>query len=253
MLVTDYQIGEAAEILHISTRTLRHWDQVGLLQPSWRTMTDYRLYTDEDLDKAMRILVYRGAGLSLQEIAEILAEPATAREALMRQRDVLAERAGHLRAMRRVVDELLESGDTMSTNEKIELFGEDWPGYAEEAKQRWGNTPEWEHARAVESGMSSEDWQAIKEEQDAFVRLLIDARENHVAPGSEEAARVVEKHRETLARWYDVSRERQVLLARMYVTDERFNETYRGHADYLLELVEAQAAKEGLNPDEATW
>lgn len=253
VFVTDFHIGEAAEILKVSTRTLRHWDAVGLLQPSWRTMTDYRLYTDDDLERGFQILVYRGAGLSLAEISGILAEPATARQALRRQRKVLVERAGHLRAMMRAVDELLERGDTMTAKDKIEMFGGDWPGYAEEAKGRWGDTPEWEQARAVENSMTTADWQSIKEEQEAFVGMLIDARSHNVAPGSEKAAEVVEKHRETIAHFYDVPRGRQVLLARMYAQDERFNQTYRGHAGYLLQLVEAQARQEGLDPDKATW
>lgn len=251
--MTDLHIGEAAEILHVSTRTLRHWDEVGLLQPSWRTLTDYRLYTDDDLERGFQILVYRGAGLSLGEIADILAQPGSARETLRRQRGVLEERAGHLRAMMRAVDELLERGDIMSVNDKIEAFGEDWPGYQEEAEQRWGGTPEWGQSQARQAKMGRDDWERVKQEQDAFVQLLIDARASGVAPGSAEAAEVVEKHYATIAQWYDMTRQRQILLARMYVADERFAETYRGNADYLLELIEAQARSEGLDPDQAQW
>lgn len=251
--MTDLHIGEAAEILHVSTRTLRHWDAVGLLQPSWRTLTDYRLYTEDDLERGFQILVYRGAGLNLGEIADILAEPGSARETLRRQRGVLEERAGHLRAMMRAVDELLEKENDMSLNDKIEAFGRDWPGYAEEARQLWGNTPEWDQAQQVQQDMSVDDFRALKEETESFVAELADARAHGVAPGSTEAATLVEAHRASIARFYDVPRGRQILLARMYVQDDRFSQTYRGNADYLLELVEAQARNEGLDPDQAQW
>jgi len=74
-----------------------------------------------------------------------------------------------------------------------------------------------------------------------------------VEPGSGEGRVIVEKHRATISRWYPVTPARQVLLARMYVQDERFNATYQGHAAYLLDLVEAQAAAEGVDLDAVTW
>ncbi|MDO5676718.1 MAG: MerR family DNA-binding transcriptional regulator [Propionibacteriaceae bacterium] len=53
--MTEYTIGEAAQILGVTTRTLRHWDQIGLFPPSFRTWSEHRLYTDDDLDAALRL------------------------------------------------------------------------------------------------------------------------------------------------------------------------------------------------------
>ncbi|AKK09679.1 MerR family transcriptional regulator [Corynebacterium testudinoris] len=251
--MTDYHISDAADILNITTRTLRHWDHIGLLVPGWRTSADHRLYTDEDLDRALQILVYREAGLPLKEIAELIDVPGTAAEKLHRQRVVLVEKIGHLHRMVRAVDNLLEGGDTMSMEEKIELFGKEWPGYQQEAEERWGNTPEWEQAQAKQADMTREDWVAVKEEQDAFVAMLADAAARGVAPGTAEATAIVDKHRASIAQWYDMTPAKQVLLARMYTCDERFNETYQGHADYLLALVEAQAEKEGVDLASVEW
>lgn len=251
--MTDYHISDAADILNITTRTLRHWDHIGLLVPGWRTSADHRLYTDDDLDRALQILVYREAGLPLKEIAELIDAPGTATEKLHRQRVVLVEKIGHLHRMVRAVDNLLEGGDTMSMEEKIELFGKEWPGYQQEAEERWGDTPEWEQAQAKQADMTREDWVAVKEEQDAFVAMLADAAARGVAPGTAEATAIVDKHRSSIAQWYDMTPAKQVLLARMYTSDERFNETYQGHADYLLTLVEAQAEKEGVDLAAVEW
>lgn len=141
----------------------------------------------------------------------------------------------------------------MSMEEKIELFGKEWPGYQQEAEERWGNTPEWEQAQAKQADMTREDWVAVKEEQDAFVAMLADAAARGVAPGTAEATAIVDKHRASIAQWYDMTPAKQVLLARMYTCDERFNETYQGHADYLLTLVEAQAEKEGVDLVAVEW
>jgi DNA-binding transcriptional MerR regulator len=252
--VTDYTIGEAADILHVTTRTLRHWDHIGLLVPGWRTWADHRLYTEDDLDRALQILVYREAGVPLKEIAGILAEPSTARATLRHQREVLTERIAHLHRMVRAVDDLLKKEEPMSIEDRMRLFGDQWrPEYQEEAEERWGGTPEWEQSQAVAATMTDEDWLAVRREQDDFVALLADAAARGVEPGSGEGRVIVEKHRATISRWYPVTPARQVLLARMYVQDERFNATYQGHAAYLLDLVEAQAAAEGVDLDAVTW
>ena len=141
----------------------------------------------------------------------------------------------------------------MSMNEKVELFGQDWPGYEAEAEQRWGDTPEWEQSQAAQKNMTRDDWRRVKDEQDEFVATLVDAASRDVAPGSAEAGAIVAKHRESIGQFYEVTAEKQVLLARMYTGDERFNATYQGRADYLLTLIEAQAEKEGVDLANVQW
>lgn len=192
-------------------------------------------------------------GLPLKEIAELLSAPGTVARALERQREVLVEKIGHLHRMVRAVDELLEGGDTISMEEKIELFGEDWPGYQEEAEERWGNTPEWEQSQAQQKTFIREDWENAKKEQDDFLTLLKHAATSSVRPGSEEAAEIVATHRASIARFYETTASKQVLLARMYTVDERFNQTYQGHAGYLLTLIEKQAEQEGVNLNDVQW
>ena len=61
----EYSIGEAAALLKVTTRTLRHWDGIGLLSPQWRTVGDHRLYTEDDLQRGMDIVIYRSVGIEL--------------------------------------------------------------------------------------------------------------------------------------------------------------------------------------------
>ena len=87
--------------------------------------------------------------------------------------------------------------------------------FRDEAEERWGGTPEWEQSQATQSKMTDQDWESVKREQDEFVTLLADAADRRVEPGSAEAAAIVERHRASIGRFYAVSREKQVLLARM--------------------------------------
>lgn len=243
--MTDYSIGEAAEILNVTTRTLRHWDQVGLLVPGWRTWADHRLYTDADMERALQILVYREAGLRLGEIGELIDAPGTAAEKLRRQRGVLVDKIGQLHRMIRAVDELLQEGKDMDINDKISHF--------EEARRRWGDTPEWAQSQEASANMGADEVAEVRRGQEEFVDRLVDAAEGGVAPGSAEAAELVAAHRESISGWYEVTMSRQVILARMYVGDERFDAAYRGQSRYLLALVEGQARREGLDLDDVQW
>lgn len=243
--MTDYSIGEAAEILNVTTRTLRHWDQVGLLVPGWRTWADHRLYTDADMERALQILVYREAGLRLGEIGELIDAPGTAAEKLRRQRGVLVDKIGQLHRMIRAVDELLQEGKDMDINDKISHF--------EEARRRWGDTPEWAQSQEASANMGADEVAEVRRGQEEFVDRLVDAAERRVAPGSAEAAELVAAHRESISGWYEVTMSRQVILARMYVDDERFDAAYRGQSRYLLALVEGQARREGVDLDDVQW
>lgn len=244
----DRTIGEAAELLGVSTRTLRHWDGIGLLRPAWRTSADYRLYTETDIERALTILVYRSAGLTLGEIADLLDEQARdSRVArLRRQRGVLLERSAHLTRMIAAVDRLLEEendvkgdGERMTAEEKVALFGRDWPEWQEEARQRWGHTPEWAEAASRQRKMSRSDWEDAKAEMDSFRDALVDACDRGVEPGSAEADDLVLRHRASIDRYYAASPEKQVILARMYLSDDRFAPAY------------GDAATDPAGPDDA--
>lgn len=251
-MTDDRTIGETAELLGVTTRTLRHWDSIGLLQPSWRTTTDYRLYTEADLERALQILLYRAAGIPLKDIAEVLERPASAAQHLQRQRELLVEQIGQLHRMVRAVDEILGK-DEVGLNEKFEIFGEDLPKYQEEAFERWGDTPEWAESQKVQAQMTAEDFQEAKDKHEGFVEKLIDASQRGVAPGSEEGNKLALEHRASISQWYSVSPNKQVILARMYVEDERFNATYQGKASYLLTLIEALAQLEGIDLENVEW
>jgi DNA-binding transcriptional MerR regulator len=66
------QIGELAERTGLSLRTLRHYDEIGLLTPSGRTVGGFRLYTAEDESRLLLIRRMKPLGYSLEEMGELL-------------------------------------------------------------------------------------------------------------------------------------------------------------------------------------
>ncbi|MFJ3033352.1 MerR family transcriptional regulator [Curtobacterium pusillum] len=65
-------IGELAERAEMSLRTIRHYDEVGLLVPSGRTSGGFRVYTEQDLERLLVIRRMKPLGFTLEEMAELL-------------------------------------------------------------------------------------------------------------------------------------------------------------------------------------
>ncbi|MDF2047576.1 MerR family transcriptional regulator [Microbacterium sp. Kw_RZR3] len=67
------QIGELAERTGMSIRTLRHYDEIGLLRPSARSEGGFRLYTADDEARLLLIRRMKPLGYSLEQMGELLA------------------------------------------------------------------------------------------------------------------------------------------------------------------------------------
>lgn len=66
------RVGEVAKRTGLSVRTLHHWDERGLLVPSGRSSSDYRLYSSEDIERLLQVQHLKSLGLSLDEISAAL-------------------------------------------------------------------------------------------------------------------------------------------------------------------------------------
>lgn len=94
-------IGEVAQRTELSLRTLRHYDEIGLVRPSGRTDGGFRLYAESDVDKILVIRRMKPLGFSLEQMAEVMehvatlaeptAAPSAARDARERMASILTE------------------------------------------------------------------------------------------------------------------------------------------------------------------
>jgi DNA-binding transcriptional MerR regulator len=72
MGIQMFTIGQVAKEYSLSRSTLIYYDNIGILVPSGRSESNYRLYSDRDLKKMGRIVLFRSAGLSLDAVALLL-------------------------------------------------------------------------------------------------------------------------------------------------------------------------------------
>ena len=104
-----YHIGELAALTGVSVRTLRHYDQIGLLRPSGYTDSGYRLYQEGDLLRLQQVLTLRYLGFPLREIGELLAQPELDQVEMLRsQRSALLARIASLQRVEQSMARLLE-------------------------------------------------------------------------------------------------------------------------------------------------
>lgn len=88
-----YRIGLFSKINRITPKTLRHYDEIGLLKPDCVDhLTGYRFYSSRQLPRLHRILALRQLGLGLKEIKEIVESPEAVREALKIREEESARR-----------------------------------------------------------------------------------------------------------------------------------------------------------------
>ena len=249
--MTEYLVGDLARISHVSVRTLHHYDAIGLLTPGARSPAGYRLYSGADLRRLQQILFYRELGFALEEIAEILADPAAGTDDhLRRQHRLLRERRARDTALLGAIEREMEArkmGISLTPEEQFEIFGTDkLAEYAEEAEQRWGDTEAWKQSQQRTAAYTKEDWIAIKAEADASIAGFAEAiRAGEPANGTV-AMDLAEAHREHISRWfYDCGYDMHRGLAELYVSDPRYIAEYDkiepGFSGYVHDAMLANA------------
>lgn len=97
-------IGEVARRSGVSTRMLRHYDALGLVRPTGRTVGGYREYADEDIRRILHVESLRTLGLSLRRIGRVLEDPGFAPSALID--DLIRETEGRLSRERELLKRL---------------------------------------------------------------------------------------------------------------------------------------------------
>lgn len=254
-------VGESAARLGVTVRTLHHWHEIGLVAPSGRSAAGYRLYAAADLGRAQRVLAYRALGLPLDRIAALLDGAGDLGASLREQRRQLSERAAELQGMIDGVERMIaahDGGIALTVDQQLAAFGPDWdPAWVAEARDRWGGTAAWAEYAERAALRDEEDWRRIGEAAQRLDRDLASAFRAGVTAGDAEADALAERHRASIGAHFDCTLARQVCIARGYRDDPRLAAHYDalapGLADWLIAIIGANAAAQGVDPATAVW
>ena len=136
---TDWSIQEVARLAGTTSRTLRHYDDVGLVPPSRIGANGYRYYDEAALLRLQRVLLLRELGLGIPAIADVIAGQRDDCEALRRQLAQLRQEqerlARQIASVERTI-ETLEGGEQLMAENMFDGF--DHTQYREEVEREWG-------------------------------------------------------------------------------------------------------------------
>lgn len=188
-------IAELARSTGLTARTLRYYDELGLLTPAGTTSSGMRWYGTEEVLRLQRVLVYRHLRVPLEQIGRILADEIDARAALQQQRDALVlehrQLAEVIGSVDRALHSLDEGGDPLMTAEEAsDLFhGFDTTAITAEAQQRW--TAQADQSRNAAAAMTDEQRHQAQLDHEARLRSLGALADSGASPTDPRAQRVV--------------------------------------------------------------
>jgi DNA-binding transcriptional MerR regulator len=236
-----WSIVEVARMAGVSSRTLRHYDEIGLLPPAGTGANGYRYYEQADLLRLQQILLLRELGLGLADIGRILEsqlDPVQAlrrhHQRLLRERDRLGVLA---RTVARTIDQLQGGGSTDMTgiNRPENLFeGFDPSAHDAEARQRWPREREQSHAYA--STLTEDDTERMQRELTAAMIRMAELMVGGVPVGSAAVQAEIDAAYHGVCRFWTPDAAAFTALGRLYVEDERFKANYDRISDGLAEF-----------------
>ena len=234
-----YTINDLAKLAGISTRTLRYYDQIGLLEPAREPVNGYRIYGQKEINKLQQILFYRELGVPLDDIQKILSA---------KDFDALVSLESHLTALyaRRAQLDLLianvkktisaQKGDIiMKDIEKFDgfiqkLVEDNERQYGKEIRSKYGDEAIDRSNTKVRDMMPAQYDKA--ENLSRMINETLRAAFEQGDPSSPIAQKACALHKEWLCCYWDsYSKEAHVAVTQMYVDDPRFTAYYNKIAD----------------------
>lgn len=107
-------VKEIANITGISVRTLHYYDEIGLLVPTDKSATGYRLYDDKALEKLQQILFFREFDIPLKEIKAVMENPVLNRNQILEmQKEMLLAKKERMERLIKSIDDILKGDKTM--------------------------------------------------------------------------------------------------------------------------------------------
>ncbi len=247
-----WAIAEVARMARVTSRTLRHYDAIGLLAPAYVGANGYRYYEQEQLLRLQQILLLRELAVDLDTIAGVLAGQQDRVDALRRHERWLRDERDRLARLADTVAHTinsLEGGTTMPAPDLFEGFA-DRQGQAEEALVgRFGEGVREHFATARErtKDWTREDYLGAQQQAEQLDAKVLERMRSGAAPDSAATLEVIDEHYRMVSQHWTPDRESYRGLGSLYVEDPRFRSRYDalapGLAEYLRDAIAAYAVQ----------
>ena len=241
-----YTIQELSSLAGVSKRTLRYYDEIGLLVAKRRKDSSYRFYETSDVDVLHYILILKEMGFELSQIKDILEK--LSHEQMI---NIFEQHVMELYRRQEKVDkmihnvkqtiETLKGEAEMNDKEKFEgykeeLLNDNDQNYKKEVIDRWGNQA-YETSRKAFGRMTKDEFDAFNQLASDIIQCLHDLKID--LKDQSKRYELFSKHKLWLTQaWggtYQKAAHRQIVT--MYVEDERFKKYYNQHGEGFAEIL----------------
>ncbi len=246
----EYTIQKLAQLAGVSTRTLRYYDEVGILKPARLTSSGYRIYGQKEVNRLQQILFYRTLDVGIDEIKQILLSPSYDElNALNEHYQKLLEKKAQLDLLIENVKSTIatKKGEKEMTNKekfqglKKQLIEENENKYGKEIREKYGEE-KINRSNKQFANLTEEEFNQMNQlAQEILEKLEVAMESNN--PQGDLAQEVAKLHHQWLGyTWPSYSKEAHAGLAQMYVADERFTAYYDdairvGTAQFLCDAI----------------
>ncbi|MBA3816469.1 MAG: MerR family transcriptional regulator [Parachlamydiaceae bacterium] len=238
-----YTVNKLAKMSGVSIRTLRFYDQIGLLKPAYHGDNGYRFYEEEQLLMLQQILFFRELGFELKKIQEILERSDFDRiAALHSHKKVLKKDAERIKSLIETIDKTVKhlKGEKSMQDQDM-YFGfskEKQAEYEMQLIERFGDNMKktLEESHKKTKGWSKVDWENSKQEYDEFCKELMKLMENGFRPSSVEVQEIMPKHLKWLKKFWTPTQEAYAGLGELY-TEPGFQKFYEPYHPKLAHFL----------------
>jgi DNA-binding transcriptional MerR regulator len=240
--MAEWPIRDVARATGLTSRALRHYEQIGLLRPSRVASNGYRFYGDQELSRLYRILSLRALGLPLAAIQIALDDGAPLAEVIAAHLALLEERRDRISQQISVVRSTLDAVTKGQTMTMSEIFsGVDQSRYESEVRARWGDEA-WELSSRRRDQMSKEQRRSDDDRSADVNAALRDAAADGLDPASGSFQRLIADHHRWVTEYWGgrvPDRDAYAGLSELYVADVRFAAVYggQGNAEIIREAM----------------
>jgi DNA-binding transcriptional MerR regulator len=246
-----WSIADVARLSGVTSRALRHYDEIGLLPPAWIGSNGHRYYEETDLLRLQQILVMRELDLGLREIAAVL-DSQVDQVAVLREhhRRLLVEQ-NRLATLARTVSRTIaalekgkDEGDMTKINRPENLFeGFDASRYEAEARERWPQ--EYEQSRQFTDTLTAQDQERMQRETTAQMVRMAEFMAAGTPVSDPAVQAEVDAHYRGICQFWTPNAATYKGLGQNYVDDPQFRSAYdkvaAGLAEYQRDAMAAYA------------
>jgi DNA-binding transcriptional MerR regulator len=238
-----YTIKEIADLAGVTTRTLRYYDEIGLLLPERTGANGYRYYGHTSLLRLQQILFFRELDVPLKDIQLLLDHPDfNLLTALEDHRASLQKRVNRLNTLIETIDYTMSEIKGESNMSAEEYFvGFDETKYEDEVIERWGHTDQYAESQRKWSSYSKDQKDAIKAERGRLTVRMV-SEDPRTSPDAPDVQAAIGEYLAYLNKYFytcDVRFLRR--LSDIWVADPRFAVNYEcirtGGTEFVREAV----------------